>query len=326
MEYRHVGRSGLLVSVAGLGTNNFGTSLDHQESTRLIRAAIDLGVTFFDTADSYGADGASEHILGEALRASRDEVVIATKFGTPLGDSPFSGGASRRHVVRAVEGSLRRLRTDWIDLYQLHLPDPQTPIDETLAALDDLVHAGKVRYIGASNLAGWQVSEADWIARSNGLTRFVSAQNEWNLLDLRNERELVPACRHLGVGVIPYHPLASGMLTGKYRRSSVPPVGTRLATWPTADNLLTSANFASVERLTALASAHGHTVAELALAWLAAHPEVCSVPVGASTVEQLRANVAAFEWKIDTPLAYEAVHASRGDLAFRHSEGPPPPE
>lgn len=323
MEYRNLGRSGLVVSVAGLGGNNFGTTIDRDASCAVIRRALDLGVTFFDTADSYGVDGSSEEILGSALRLHRDEVVIATKFGSPTREGPYGGGASRRHVVQAVEASLRRLNTDRIDLYQLHFPDPATPIEETLSALDDLVRAGKVRYIGSSNFASWQIADADWTARTRGLEQFISAQNEWNLLDLRASREIIPACAQMGIGVIPYHPLASGMLTGKYASDASPDPGTRLATWPSADNLLTSANFASVGRLSDLAAAHGLEVGSFALAWLASHPPVGTVPVGARTPEQVEANVRALGVRLDQQAIFDAVFAVRGELADRHAEGPP---
>lgn len=324
MEHRNLGRSGLVVSIAGLGGNNFGSTIDRGQSEAVIHRALELGVTFFDTADSYGVDGSSEEILGSALRLHRDEVVIATKFGSPLRNGPYGGGASRRHVIQAVEGSLRRLKTDWIDLYQLHFPDGVTPVDETLSALDELVRAGKVRYIGSSNFASWQIAEADWTARSRGFERFVSAQNEWNLLDLRASREIVPACDHLGIGVLPYHPLASGMLTGKYRAGVAPQESTRLAIWPSASNLLTPANFASVARLQALAEAHGLSVGAFALAWLAAHPVVGSVPVGARTPQQVEANVRALEVHLDQQTVFDAVFAVRGDQANVHSEGHPP--
>ncbi len=312
MEFRTVGSSGLRVSLSGLGGNNFGPNLDEQETCAVVHAALDVGVTFFDTADSYGDDGRSETLLGKALAGHRDEVVIATKFGTPLGSGVYEGGGSRRYIVRAVEASLRRLGTDWIDLYQMHYPDSITPIAETLAALDDLVHAGKVRYVGSSNLLGWQIADADWIARTAGTTPFISAQNEWNLLDTRLEREVLPACKRFGIGMFPYHPLASGVLTGKYTRGAPPQPGFRLAKWEYHDHLLNDENFDAVDRLVAFAAEHGRTVGELALAWLAAHQEVSSVIAGATTPEQVRANAAALEWELDTDTVYEAVFAVRG--------------
>src|SRR4051794_6516036 len=234
MTYRQLGDSGLTVSTVGLGCNNFGRRLDQEGTTAVVRAAIDAGVTLFDTADIY-ALGASEELLGAALGKQRENVVIATKFG---GDMRGANGpdwgvrGSRRYIRKAVEGSLRRLGTDWIDLYQLHHPDPVTPIDETLAALSELVAEGKVRYIGSSQFAGWQVADADWAARTAGNERFISAQNKYSLLDRVAEDELVPACEHLAIGILPYFPLESGLLTGKYKRGEVAPDGTRLAKMP----------------------------------------------------------------------------------------------
>jgi aryl-alcohol dehydrogenase-like predicted oxidoreductase len=297
MEFRSVGGSGLQVSVAGLGCNNFGMRMDAAATDRVVHAALDLGVTLFDTADIYGGKGRSEELLGRALGERRDEVVLATKFGNPMGDGPYERGASRRYIARAVEASLRRLGTDHIDLYQQHVPDPSTPIDETLAALDDLVSSGKVRYVGSSNFTGWQVVEADGVSRRDGHARFVSAQNEWSLLNRRVEREVVPACDHIGVSLLPFFPLASGMLTGKYRRGEPPPEGTRLAAW--GGRGLTDENFDRVEALTEVAAARDHTVGELALAWLAAQPSVCSVIAGATSPEQMAANVAGLEWQFD---------------------------
>jgi aryl-alcohol dehydrogenase-like predicted oxidoreductase len=299
MEHRRVGNSGLQVSVAGLGCNNFGGRLDAAATESVVHAALDLGVTLFDTADMYGGRGGSEELLGRALASNRDEVVIATKFARRMGDGPFQRGASRRYIVHAVEASLRRLGTDRIDLYQQHCPDADTPIDETLAALDDLVRAGKVLYIGSSNFAGWQIAEADAVARAGGGTRFVSAQNEWSLLRRAVEREVVPASAHHGVSVLPFFPLASGMLTGKYRRGEEPPEGTRLAAWGGGAGWTTDANFDKVDALAAVAEARGHGVGELALAWLAAQPVVCSVIAGATSPEQLKANVTALEWRLD---------------------------
>ena len=228
MTYRQLGDSGLTVSTVGLGCNNFGRRLDQEGTTAVVSAAIDAGVTLFDTADIYGL-GASEELLGAALGKQRENVVVATKFGMDMqgANGPDWGvRGSRRYIRTAVEASLRRLGTDWIDLYQLHRPDPQTPIGETLAALDELVREGKVRYIGSSNLTGWQVVDADWTARSAGTERFVSAQNEYSLLERDVEEELVPACEHVGVGLLPFFPLASGLLTGKYRRGEPAPEGT----------------------------------------------------------------------------------------------------
>lgn len=299
MEYRHLGRSGLQVSVVGLGCNNFGRRCDAEQTKAVVDRAIELGVNFFDTANVYGVGGQSEEFLGRALAGRRHEVVIATKFGMRMGDRPMESGGSRRHVMAAVEDSLRRLGTDYIDLYQFHTPDPRTPIEETLRALDDLVRQGKVRYIGHSNFAGWQAAEAHYVARAANLTPFVSAQNEYNLLDRRIERELVPACRAYGVSILPYFPLASGFLTGKYRPGETAPAGTRLAgAGPLADRVLNEKNYSTLQRLEAVASSHDRTMLELAIGWLASQPHVASVIAGATKPEQVEQNVAAAEWKL----------------------------
>ncbi|UJP41747.1 aldo/keto reductase [Cellulomonas palmilytica] len=300
MTFRRLGDSGLVVSTAGLGCNTFGATLPDEGVGPLVDAAIDAGVTFFDTADVYGdRPGRSEELLGEALRGRRDDVVVATKFGLDVGglNGPDWGArGSRRYVRRAVEGSLRRLRTDWIDLYQLHRPDPATPVEETLAALHELVVEGKVRYVGSSNFAAWQVVEADWTARTAGLTPFVSAQNRYSLLDRSVEAELVPAAEASGVGVLPYTPLASGLLTGKYRRGEAAPAGSRLTRMP---ERLRAADFDRIEALDALAAEWGVDLPTVALGGLAAQPAVASVIAGARTPEQLRANVASILWEPD---------------------------
>jgi aryl-alcohol dehydrogenase-like predicted oxidoreductase len=292
MRYRPLGRSGLLVSVVGLGCNNFGSRIDTDAARAVVDAAIDAGVTLFDTADVYGNRGGSETILGELLADRRDDVVLATKFGMEMDDGPDARG-SRRYVRRAVEASLRRLRTDRIDLYQYHRPDGVTPIEETLEALSELVSEGKVRYIGSSNLAAWQVADAEWTSRTRGLARFISAQNEYSLLDRGVEVELVPACEQFGIGVLPYFPLASGLLTGKYRRGEPAPAGTRLAS---RSQVLQNADFDRIEALERFASQAGRSLLELAVGGLAARPAVSSVIAGATTAEQVRANVAAGSW------------------------------
>ena len=297
MRFRRLGSSGLAVSVVGLGTNNFGMKLDEQQSVAVVKAALDAGITLFDTADSYGL---SEERLGAALEGCRDDVVIATKFGSDVRKRGLSNGedwdarGSRRYVKRAVEASLRRLRTDWIDLYQLHRPDPVTPIEETLSALDDLVHEGKVRYIGSSNFTGWQVADAEWTARSAGYERFVSAQNEYSWLHRDIEDDLVPALEAYGIGLLPYFPLASGLLTGKYRRGEAAPAGSRLEG---RDGTLTDAAFDVVEGLDAFASSRGVALLDVAIGGLAAQPAVASVIAGATSPEQVDANVAAGEWE-----------------------------
>lgn len=299
MEFRRLGSSGLVVSVVGLGTNNLGMKLDEQGSRDVVHAALDEGITLFDTADSYGA---SEARLGALLEGRRDDVVLATKFGGDVrrrgNDNGVDWGArgSRRYVVRAVEASLRRLRTDWIDLYQLHFPDPATPIEETLSALTDLVRAGKVRYLGSSNLHGWQVADAEWTSRSRGLERFVSAQNEYSWLKRGIEDDLVPALEEYGIGLLPYFPLASGLLTGKYRRGEPPPAGSRIATWG-RESVLTDATFDVVEGLEGFARARGIRLLDVAIGGLAAQPAVASVIAGATSRKQVAANVAAGAWQ-----------------------------
>ena len=296
MEHKFLGRSGLRVSVVGLGCNNFGQRCDLAQTRAVVSKALDLGVTLFDTADVYGGLGVSEEYLGKALEGRRADVIVATKFGMPMGEGLKRGG-SRRWVMQAAENSLRRLGTDFIDLYQIHFPDAQTPIEETLRALDDLVRQGKVRYIGCSNFAGWQVVEAAWTSRSASLAPFVSAQNFYNLLERNVERELVPACNAYGLGLLPYFPLASGLLTGKYRRGEAAPEGTRLAA-ARFKSALTDKNFDRVEKLAGLAADAGHSLLELAIGWLASQPHVSSVIAGATKSEQVEQNVRAAEWKL----------------------------
>jgi aryl-alcohol dehydrogenase-like predicted oxidoreductase len=299
MDFRHLGNSGLVVSAVGLGTNNLGMKLDLDASREVVHAALDAGITLFDTADSYGA---SEERLGELLQGHRDDVVLATKFGSDVrrlgGDNGADWGArgSRRYVRRAVESSLRRLRTDWIDLYQLHRPDPATPIEETLSALDDLVHEGKVRYLGSSNFTGWQVAEADWTSRTNHLQRFVSAQNEYSWLERGIEADLVPALEHYGIGLLPYFPLASGLLTGKYRRGEAAPEGSRIQAWG-RESVLTDETFDVVEGLESFAKARDLELLDVAIGGLAAQPAVASVIAGATSREQVERNVAAGSWQ-----------------------------
>ena len=295
MQYRQLGRSGLKVSVVGLGCNNFGRRLDEAATAAVVHAALEHGVTLFDTADVYGS-GDSERFLGRALRGRRDAAAIATKFRSAMGEGPYRQGGSRQYIRRAVEASLRRLGTDYIDLYQMHSPDPDTPMDETLSTLDDLVHEGKVLYIGSSNFSGWQIADADWISRVNHWVPMISAQNHYNLLHRDVEREVIRACKHFGVGMLPYFPLASGLLTGKYRRGQEPPVGSRLAGHPRADRYLNEGNFRRVEALERFASERGLTLLQVAVGGLAAQPQVASVIAGASTPEQVSTNVQAGSW------------------------------
>ena len=299
MRYRRLGESGLTVSVVGLGCNNFRYRCTDEQAAQVIDAAIDEGITLFDTADIYGSGGGSEELLGEQLGSRRERIVLATKFGMAMPDeAPDVARGSRRYIRRAVEASLRRLRTDWIDLYQMHAPDPLTPIDETLAALDELVREGKVRYLGSSNFAGWQVADADWSARISGRERFVSAQNNYNLLEREVEAELTPSCERFGVGILPYFPLANGALTGKYRRGQDLPEGTRLGSnTDRAKQVLTDETFDRVERLEAYAADRGIGLLDVAIGGLAAQSMVGSVIAGATRPEQVRANVAAGRWE-----------------------------
>jgi len=299
MDYRRLGDSGLKVSEIGLGCNNFGMRLDQAGTHAVIDAAIEQGVTFFDTADVYGGQGKSEELMGNALKGKRHQVVLATKFASPMGKGPDKQGGSRRYVMEAVEASLKRLQTDYIDLYQMHRPDPDTTIEETLSALDDLVTQGKVRYIGNSNFTGWQIADADWIARNEHMNRFVSAQNNYSLLERRVEHEVTPACERFGLGMLPFFPLASGLLTGKYKRGEAPPDGTRLAAWgPRGAQALNDKNFDKVEALESWAAERGHSMLELAFAWLLGHPVVSSVIAGATKPEQVAANAATAGWKL----------------------------
>jgi aryl-alcohol dehydrogenase-like predicted oxidoreductase len=298
MEYRNLGRSGLQVSVVGLGCNNFGRRMDAGQTADVVSACLDEGITLFDTADIYGGEGRSEEFLGRALQGKRDQAVIATKFAGPMGEGPHTSGASRKYILDAVDASLRRLDTDYIDLYQIHFPDTNTPMEETMRALDDVVRAGKVRYIGNSNYSGWQIAHSAWIAKTEHLTPFISAQNQYSLLDRNPEREVVPAANKFGLGILPYFPLASGLLTGKYTRGADAPEGTRLAAGPMGDRMLTDRNFDIVEGLTDFASSKGHTILELAFSWLASQSHVGSVIAGATKVEQVKSNAAAAAWRL----------------------------
>jgi aryl-alcohol dehydrogenase-like predicted oxidoreductase len=299
MEHRRLGGSGLKVSAVGLGCNNFGGRVDAAGAKQVVDTAIDHGITFFDTADVYG-NQRSEVFLGEALGDRRDQVIIATKFGMPTGNTPLEFGGSRRYIMAAVEASLKRLNTDYIDLYQMHMPDAETPIAETMAALDALVQQGKVRYIGCSNYPGWLIADADWTARDHGGARFVSGQNHYSLLDRGIETEVLPALEHFGLGLLPYFPLGSGMLTGKYQRGVAPPEDSRLANiGKRAKAALNERNFDVVEGLTAFAEEQGHTILELAFGWLLTRPTVSSVIAGATSADQVEANVAAAQtWRL----------------------------
>jgi aryl-alcohol dehydrogenase-like predicted oxidoreductase len=314
MRYRPLGDSGLMVSVTGLGCNNFGSRLDLDATRAVVNAALEAGVTLLDTSDTYGGGGGSEELLGEVLAGRRDEIVLATKFGHQdydMGYGPAAGAkGGRGYIRRAVERSLHRLRTDYLDLYQIHTPDPVTPVAETLAALGELVAEGKVRYLGNSNFTGWQIADAAHLAQATGAVPFVSAQNHWSLLERGAEAEVVPAARHFGLGVLPYFPLANGLLSGKVRKGQAPPPGSRLAGRP---GYLTEAKLDRVEALISWAAERGLTVLEVAVGALAAHPGCASVIAGATSPEQVKANAAASGWA-----------PSAADLAELDQIVPPP--
>lgn len=298
MKNRNLGDSGLIVSIVGLGCNNFGGRIDQAASRLVIDKAIDLGITLFDTADVYGDRGGSETILGDVLGSRRHDIVLATKFGAGMDDAGKLQGACRKYIVTAVEASLKRLKTDWIDLYQLHTPDSKTPMEETLRALDDLIRQGKVRYIGCSNVPAWGVADAHWISKSLGINGFVSCQDEYSLIVRDVEKELIPATKAYGLGVLPYFPLASGLLTGKYKRG-VMPEGARLTKAPRlADRYINEKNWVIVEALEAFANERGHSLLELAFSWLASQPTVSSVIAGATKPEQVEQNVTAASWEL----------------------------
>ena len=303
MEYRKLGRSGLDVSVIGLGGITFGSECDRARTADVIAAARDSGINLIDTADVYGGRGLSEEYLGSAIRGRRSDWVVMTKFGYPMGEGPNQAGGSRAYIRRAVEASLRRLETDYIDVYQVHRADPDTPVEETMSTLHDLVTEGKVRYIGCSNYAGWQLGESNWIARQHGWTPLVSSQPAYNVINRGAEREHIPACRHYGLGVIPWGPLAGGFLTGKYRRGEGFPEGTRMATSEWARPVLTERNWDRLGRLQAIARERGLTMTELSIGWLVAQPVVSTIIAGATKPEQVEEDARAGE-----------VSLSAGDL------------
>lgn len=318
MTFRQLGTSGLTVSTVGLGCNNIGARLDKDASRAVVHAALDAGITLFDTADIYGGQpGQSEDLLGQALLGHRDKVVLATKFGGGLagpGLPTHEARGSRRYIRASVEGSLRRLRTDYIDLYQIHRPDPRTPIDETLSALDDVVREGKVRYLGTSKFAAWQVVDAERVARELRTARFISTQQDYNLLERRVEAELVPACQHVGVGLLPFFPLANGLLTGKYHREQQPPSGSRLSRPVTVGLDFATANWDVIEGLRQFAAERKITMLDVAIGGLAAQPAVASVIAGATTADQIAANVRAGLWQPtdEDRATLEAITDSRG--------------
>src|SRR6266480_5032417 len=299
MQIRNLGGSGLRVSAVGLGCNNFGQRTDLETSRKVIHRAIDLGITLFDTADIYAGMGGSETVLGEVLGNRRKDIVLATKFSKPMSADGAKQGASRRYIMSAIEASLRRLKTDYIDLYQQHDYDSLTPIEETLRALDDLIRQGKVRYIGNSNFPAWRVAEAEFTARAINVSRFVSCQDEYSLVVRDIEKELLPAALEYKLGLLPFFPLASGLLTGKYKRGAAAPEDTRFGkARALRDRYVTPRNEDIVEQLKAFAQARGHTLLELAFSWLLARPQVASVIAGATRVEQVEQNVKAIDWAL----------------------------
>lgn len=297
MEYRQLGKAGVKVSAIGLGTNRFGSVVPEAGVKSIIDLALDLGVNFIDSADIY-AKGDSETALGKALKGRWDRVVLATKFSMEMGSGPNDQGASRYHMLNAVEGSLRRLQSDHIDLYYVHRWDEHTPIEETLRGLDDLIRAGKLRYIGASQFAAWQLAHANLLAEIRGWTPFAALQLEYSMFERSVEREALPYCRAQQVGFVPFFPLAGGFLTGKYRRGQPAPKGSRGENSPYVQSFMTDAHYDKIEKLEAWANAHGHDLLELALSWLLAQPAVCSVISGATKPEQLQANAKAADWKL----------------------------
>jgi aryl-alcohol dehydrogenase-like predicted oxidoreductase len=299
MQIRNLGGSGLRVSAVGLGCNNFGQRIDLEASRKVIHKAIDLGITLFDTADIYSNMGGSETVLGEVLGDRRKDIVLATKYSKPMAEDGTKQGASRRYIMAAVEASLKRLKTDYIDLYQQHDYDPFTPIGETMRALDDLVRQGKVRYIGNSNFPAWRVAEAEYVARAMNVSRFISCQDEYSLVVRDIEKDLLPAAQEYNLGLLPFFPLASGLLTGKYKRGAAPPDDTRFGKVARLrDRYVTPRNEDIVEKLQGFAKARGHSMLELAFSWLAARPQVASVIAGATRVEQVEQNVKAIGWAL----------------------------
>ena len=299
MQKRRLGTAGPEVSPVGLGANNFGGRSDFEASRRVVDRALELGITLIDTADSYGNRGGSEEFLGRILGPRRKDIVLATKFGLPMDNTGKMKGASRHYAMQAIEASLRRLKTDWIDLYQVHFPDPATPIEETVRALDDLIKSGKVRFIGCSNFSAAQLEKALATSKQNGLASFITCQDEYSLLDRGVEKDRLAAMQRHGLNLLPYFPLASGLLTGKYQRNAPPPSGSRLAkNAGRANDYLNERNFTVVEALSQFAAQRGHTILELAMSWLASRPYIASVIAGATKPEQVEANIAAIGWML----------------------------
>ncbi len=313
MDIRNLGGSGLRVSAVGLGCNNFGQRTDLEASRKVIHRALDLGITLFDTADIYAGMGGSETVLGNVLGDRRKDIVLATKFSKPMATDGTKQGASRRYIMSAVEASLKRLKTDYIDLYQQHDYDPLTPLEETLRALDELVAQGKVRYIGNSNFPAWRIAEAEFTARAMNVSRFISCQDEYSLVVRDIEKDLLPAAQEYKLGLLPFFPLASGLLTGKYQRGAAAPNDTRFAKSPVLrDRYVRPRNEDMVEKLKAFAQARGHTMVELAFSWLTARPQVASVIAGATRVEQVEENVNAIAWTLSADDLAEIDRITKG--------------
>jgi len=297
MQYRQLGKSGLSVSTIGLGTNQFGGKVDLNETKNIIDAALDTGVNFIDTADVYQAGRSEEHI-GKAIKGGREKVLIATKVRFKMGDGPNDQGASRQHILNGIDASLMRLDTDYVDLYQIHAWDSETPIAETMQVLDDVVRAGKVRYIGASNFDSWQLTQANAVAELNGWTKFVSVQPHYHMFEREIETELIPACDYFGIGILPYFPLAGGFLTGKYVENQAPPDGSRGESSEYVKRYMTPDYYAKLDKLSGFAKEMGHKINELAHAWLLAQPMVSSVISGATKVEHVTANALSSDWEL----------------------------
>ncbi|MFC1997724.1 aldo/keto reductase [Chloroflexota bacterium] len=297
MQYRNLGKSGLKVSAIGLGTNQFGGKVNLAGTKNIIAAGLDAGINLIDTADVYQG-GRSEENIGEALKDGREQAIIATKVFFKVGDGPNDQSASRQHIMAGVEASLRRLQTDYIDLYQIHRWDSDTLIQETMRALDDLVRAGKVRYIGASNFDGWQLTHANDVAELKGWTKYVSIQPHYHMLAREIEKELIPVCDYFGIGILPYFPLAGGFLTGKYKEGHPAPEGSRGESSEYVQGYMTQENYLNIGALTAFAVERDHTLNELAHAWLLAQPMVSSVISGATRVEHVQSNAAAGDWEL----------------------------
>ena len=313
MQIRNLGGSGLRVSAVGLGCNNFGQRVDLEGSRKVIHRALDIGITLFDTADIYAGMGGSETVLGTVLGDKRKDIVLATKYSKPMASDGTKQGASRRYIMNAVEASLRRLKTDYIDLYQQHDYDELTPIDETLRALDDLIRQGKVRYIGNSNFPAWRVAEAEHVARAMNVSRFISCQDEYSLVVRNIEKDLLPCAREYRLGVLPFFPLASGLLTGKYKRGEAAPADTRFGKAPQLrDRYVTPRNEDIVDKLQVFAKERGRSMLELAFSWLAARPQVASVIAGATRVEQVEQNVKAIAWTLSPEEMVEIDRITKG--------------